>query len=592
MSNDLIFRNVLESLSNGVMTIGFDGQILTFNTAAETILGLKADEVLTKSLAEVFLARQENDHFNQTILNAIYDADVIHNRVVSWHRDGDGKDLTLEVTTSFLPSTDEGVRKNAAVIVVFQDITEVERLRETERRLTGELKEKHQALQKSYLEMEETNGNLQAALRKVQMIRVGATVFVIILFVSVGFFTWKQVGISHRAPAAAAASAKDGTPGRVFTVNPQTLTDSIALKGTLKPIQVVNVTSPFAGMIQERHFEYGQAVTKGQLLLKIDRAETEVKHREARTAYIEAEEKLRELDHWSEGNEMIKAQQNVTRSKLTLDGHYKTFQETERLFQKEIVPATEYNNAKQQYTTAKMDYDSSLRELQVTKEKGEGRNREIARLKLENARQKIKDLEDQLRLADVYAPVSGTVLLPDLAGGDKDKKGKTVERGVSVSQGDILLSIGNTEGLSMTAEVDELEVLKIKKDQDVRIVVDAFGEMIKGRVTHISSQAVKSEGGKKTANFEVAVAMENLPASLREKLRLGMSASMEIMILNKPGVILLPIQAVRMEGRDRFVTLRDKGTAATKKQKVETGITTLDAVEITDGLKAGDEVVY
>jgi multidrug efflux pump subunit AcrA (membrane-fusion protein) len=508
---------------------------------------------------------------------------------VSWHRDG--KDLTLEVTTSFLSSTDEGVRKNAAVIVVFQDITEVEQLRETERRLTEELKEKHQALQKSYLEMEETNGNLQAALRKVQMIRVGATVFVIILFASVGFFTWKQVGISHRAPAAAEAGAKEGTSGRVFTVTPQTLTDSISLKGTLKPIQVVNVTSPFAGMIQEKHFEYGQAVTKGQLLLKIDKAETEVKYREARTAYIEAEEKLRELDHWSEGNEMIKAQQNVTRSKLTLDGHYKTFQETERLFQKEIVPATEYNNAKQQYTTAKMDYDSALRELQVTKEKGEGRNREIAKLKLENAHQKVKDLEAQLRLADVYAPVSGTVLLPDTAS-DKDKKGKVVERGVSVSQGDILLSIGNTEGLSMTAEVDELEVLKIKKDQDVRIVVDAFGEMIKGRVTHISSQAVKSEGGRKTANFEVAVAGESLPASLREKLRLGMSASMEIMILNKPGVILLPIQAVRLEGRDRFVTLRDKGTAATKKQKVETGITTLDAVEITGGLKAGDEVIY
>ena len=144
----------------------------------------------------------------------------------------------------------------------------------------------------------------------------------------------------------------------------------------------------------------------------------------------------------------------------------------------------------------------------------------------------------------------------------------------------------------MTAEVDELEVLKIKKDQEVRITVDAFGETLKGRVTHISSQAVKSDGSRKTANFEVSIAMDSLPAGSKDRLRLGMSANMEIMLLNKPNVILLPIQAVLIEGKDHVVTVRDKATQSLKKVNVGTGITTLDAVEITSGLKAGDEVVY
>lgn len=255
------------------------------------------------------------------------------------------------------------------------------------------------------------------------------------------------------------------------------------------------------------------------------------------------------------------------------------------------MPATEYNNAKQQFTTAKMDYESSLRELQVVKEKGEGQNRYIARLKLENARHKLQDLENQLRHADVNAPVSGTILLPDMAG-DKDKKGKIADRGVTFSQGDILLSIGNTEGLSMTAEVDELEVLKIKKNQEVRITVGAFGERIIGRVAHISSQAVKAEGARRTGNFEVSIAMDTLPPELKDKLRLGMSADMEILILSKSNVMMLPIQAVLIEGVDRFVTVRDKATQSLKKVNVATGITTLDAVEIISGLQAGDEVVY
>jgi len=586
MATDIIFRNILESMGDGVMTIGLDGKILTFNQAAEDILGLNHEDVIEKSFGEIFLVREENDPFNQTILNAIYDTDIIHNKIVPWHQ-GE-KVLSLEVTTSFLSTQEDGAKKNVAAVVVFTDKTEVERLQESEQRLTQELKEKHNELQKSYLEMEETNDSLKAALRKVQIIRVVATVFVIILFLSIGLFTWKQ---THLSAGKAATAGKPNETARIYTVAPRPLTDSITLKGVLKPIQVVNITSPFGGMVKDKLFEYGQAVTKGQLLLKLDRSETEVKYRDAKTAYIEAAEKVKELDKWQSSNEMAKARQSVTRSKLSLDGYEKTFNETERLFKKEIVPATEYASAKQQFTTAKMDYEASLRDMEVVKEKGEGQNRHIADLKLLNARQKLQDLEKQLQQSDIIAPVSGTVLLPNLAG-EKEQKGKIAERGVTFSQGDILLSIGNTEGLSMTAAVDELEVLKIKKDQDVRITVDAFGETIKGRVAHISSQAVKGTDGKKTASFEVSVSMDTLPANLKDKLRLGMSANMEIMLINKPDALMLPIQAVIMEGPDRVVNVRDKATNQVHKVKVQTGITTLDSVEIVSGLKTGDEVAY
>jgi len=67
---------------------------------------------------------------------------------------------------------------------------------------------------------------------------------------------------------------------------------------------------------------------------------------------------------------------------------------------------------------------------------------------------------------------------------------------------------------------------------------------------------------------------------------------MEILLLNKPNAMMVPIQAVLVEGKDRVATVRDKTTQALKKVSVTTGITTLDSVEITSGLKAGDEVVY
>lgn len=145
MANDIIFRNILESMGDGVMTIGLDGKILTINAAAEDILGLDHAEVLEKPFGEIFLIREENDPFNQTILNAVYDADTTHNKIVPWHR---GEDvLSLEVTTSFLSTREDGAKKNVAVVVVFTDRTEVERLQESEARLAGELKAKHAELQ-------------------------------------------------------------------------------------------------------------------------------------------------------------------------------------------------------------------------------------------------------------------------------------------------------------------------------------------------------------------------------------------------------------------------------------------------------------
>lgn len=585
MATDIIFRKILESMGDGVVTIGLDGKILTFNAAAEEILGFRHEDVIEKSFSEIFLLREENDPFNQTILNAIYDSNTTHNAIVPWHTGNEVRNL--EVTTSFLSSTEEGLKKNTAVVVVFTDKTEVARLQAIEQHLAQELKEKHNELQKSYLEMEETNDSLKAALRKVQLIRIAATIFVIILFVSIGLFTWKQ---AHLSPGSSVRD-QEMQKARTYVVSPRLLTDSITLKGVLKPLQIVNITSPMSAMVQQKYFEYGEGVAKGQILMKLDRSETEVKYREAKTAYIEASQKIKELDNWNDSNEMAKARQSVTRSKLSLDSYQKTYNETERLFKKEIVPATEYSSAKQQFTTAKMDYESSLRELETVKEKGQGQNRHIAELKLQNARQKLQDLENQLRQSDIIAPVSGTILLPDLAG-DKDKKAKIVERGVSFSQGDILLSIGNTEGLSMTASVDELEVLKIRKDQEVRITVDAFTETIKGRVNYISSQAVKSIEGKRSASFEVSVAMDTLPSVLRNKLRLGMSANMEIMMINKPDALMVPIQAVLMEGPDRFVIVVDKTTKTRRKVKVQTGITTIDSVEITAGLNPGDEVSF
>jgi len=584
-----IHQNILDNMSDGVMTIDRDGRIITFNGAAESILGLPADSVLNKLFGEVFLTMERNDIFNQTILDSVYESAMLHNKKVIYA--AYGKEILLNVTTSFLKPGITEKEEHTAVIVVFQDITEIERLSEAEKKLAEELKGKHKELQNAYINLEEANRNLDLALKKMHKIRIIATGFIIMLFVIIGLFTWKKAApTTADAPKNIQIESKDLSKVKTYTVEKKPISDSIALKGFLKPINMVNITSPFNGKVKETLFQYGQYVEKGQLLLKMDASETESKHREAQVAFMKAREKMSEVDKWQSGNEVTAKKRSLSKSKMTLDTAKNKFEQSDLLYKKGYISKSDYEGDKQSFENAKLDFETAQEELATTIKKGEGYNWKAAKLELENARYKLQELDGQLKRAVVYAPVSGTVILPDISS-DKEKKGKIVENGISFSEGEIILSIGNTEGLSVTADVDEMEVIKIQKGQEVTVTEDAFpGIILKGVVSSVSTQASKSSGGKKTPSFEINVAIDKGGSGAKDRLRLGMSAKAEIVIMKKPDAIMVPIGSIFVEKANKFVMVKDKNTKKFKKTMVETGITTLDKVEILKGLNVGDEI--
>ena len=68
---DLISRNIVQDMMEGVLAIRFDGTISYVNNAAEKILGRERSEMEGKKFASLFFGDEENDEFNQTVLDAI-----------------------------------------------------------------------------------------------------------------------------------------------------------------------------------------------------------------------------------------------------------------------------------------------------------------------------------------------------------------------------------------------------------------------------------------------------------------------------------------------------------------------------------------
>lgn len=132
----LLSERILQSMRDGVIAIDLSGTIIMFNDAAGTILGRDPKDVLGQPFGQEFMLDERFDDFNELVLSAVYDAQVVHSTEVVI-RDGEMR-TDLAMSSSFLTHVDEkGEEQRFGVVVVFSDVTE-QRKRRKLKRLFGE----------------------------------------------------------------------------------------------------------------------------------------------------------------------------------------------------------------------------------------------------------------------------------------------------------------------------------------------------------------------------------------------------------------------------------------------------------------------
>jgi two-component system sensor histidine kinase AtoS len=112
---------VLASMTNGLMTLDLDSRIVSANTAAESILGLKGKHWQGISFGDLW---PEDNSFVRLLQKCLQSQTVCRNQEISLDT-GEGEQHTLMVNTSFL---EDGRGKKLGMLVVINDITEVKAL--------------------------------------------------------------------------------------------------------------------------------------------------------------------------------------------------------------------------------------------------------------------------------------------------------------------------------------------------------------------------------------------------------------------------------------------------------------------------------
>lgn len=200
---------------------------------------------------------------------------------------------------------------------------------------------------------------------------------------------------------------------------------------------------------------------------------------------------------------------------------------------------------------------------------------------IEKARAKMEDNR-------MTAPVSGVVSAVAV------KEGQQITAGMAVAQ------VVDTSSQEVVIEVDELDIPKVALGQRAVVRVDALEDVeFEGSVSKISELG-KSVGGITTYDVTIGVAAP-------EGVKIGMSTSAEIVIEQREGVLIVPVDCVVREDGVRKVRVLAPGADLSQPstwakdsagnsvpyvwREVEMGASNELRAEILSGLEEGDTVL-
>ncbi len=232
------------------------------------------------------------------------------------------------------------------------------------------------------------------------------------------------------------------------------------------------------------------------------------------------------------------------------DSGITSYENSERSAQTALDTAQKnYDNAWVDYNKAGYDASFSDAKSDYTKNKGDLQaNDNIKSLE----RQKEQN-EDTLENYIVTAPITGLVTAVNAQEGN----------GYQATTG-ALMTIQAVDVYEVTTQVDEYDINNVKIGQKVAIMTDATGsDEFEGKVTFVAPTATTASGNSTSNTFEVKIDI----LKKDDRLRLGMSAKINILVDTHDNVLAVPYDAIEeKDGGTTVIYVVDNSAPASGKK--------------------------
>ena len=233
------------------------------------------------------------------------------------------------------------------------------------------------------------------------------------------------------------------------------------------------------------------------------------------------------------------------------------------------------------FENAKLGVDEATRNLESKKSRLEI-DEMRQRTRINQAQQRVNDVEAQMEAAILRAPIAGIIVHGETYDGPTAGNRK-IRAGDSVHRSQVIVTIPDLSEMLVDTRIGEVEYRKVSLGQTVELRLDAIqGPVFTGYLGDIASIA-SYDAGADASYFSVRVHLDSVDAAMRP----GMTASIRIITDNLEKALYIPNKAV-FEADGRTVVFPRNNMP--EPREVRLGDRNLDAVIVLDGLEPGEEI--
>jgi membrane fusion protein, multidrug efflux system len=380
-------------------------------------------------------------------------------------------------------------------------------------------------------------------------------------FISVGValcFLIGSVGCGQKNEAKENSASLPHKQVKVAKAISSILPRSVAVSGTLAAEEEVVLSMKVPGRVQAVYVDLGSPLKRGQPLVRLEPADFQLRVKQAEAAYQQARVRLGlQADGNESGVDLNPEDTGVVRqAKALLEEAKLTRTRMETLHKDGFVPRSQLDDATAQFQVADARYQDAIEEV---------RSRQAL---LIQRRAEFDIARKQLSDSVLSSPLDGVI------------QEKNVSAGQFVSAGDAVLKMVRMHPLRLKLPVPERDAGNVRVGQKVDVRVEGDLRTYVGQLARVSP-AISADN--RTLMVEAEISNE------QGLLRPGSFARAEIITESQDPVVLIPDSSViTFAGLTKVISVENNET---QEKRVKLGRKTKGAVEVLEGVNAGESVV-
>jgi HlyD family secretion protein len=328
----------------------------------------------------------------------------------------------------------------------------------------------------------------------------------------------------------------------------ETITESVYASGTIESEDQYQVFPSANGIIQNVHISEGDYVNSKSALFTIFNETSRINRQNA-----ELNAKYSDINSNSSKINDLKLSIDLAKNKMLNDSLMLVRQKI--LFEKDVIPSTQLEQSQLTYLNSKTSFLSS--------------------------QLKLRDLQKQLNLSDKQS--KNNLLISSQLENDfvvkSDIKGKVYsilkKKGESVNMQTPIAIIGDAEAFKIILQVDEYDIIKVKKGMKIIILLDSY----KGKTFEAVLTKIDPIMNERSKTFTVEAVFTKKPPVLYPNL----SLEANIIIQTRQNIITIPRKFFI---NDQFVVLKNGN-----KKSIKTGLKDYQKIEVISGLNKNDILI-